>query len=176
MRKHYNIRLVGVFLLALACVPAQAYALNAFERTRASPQLQWEYSTGSHLPQSIVQDQLKRPYLYVAQKTGGLLVLSLPGAQGVPFPLGTIPKEQLGQLDAMFVLQRGTHLYVALGDFFALGGSPLGMAIISVEEPSRPRVLGLWTSPKTMHGSAHLVVEDAYAYLAAMNEGVYILV
>lgn len=174
MLKHMLIRLFGLFLLALVCTPVLASATNFSERNSFRPSLQLEYSTGVHLPQSIVQDQLQRPYLYVAQKTGGLSILSLSSRQGVHSPLASVSKEQLGQLDAMFVVQNGTNLYLALGDFFAFGGSPLGLAIISVEQPSQPQVLGLWSSAEILHGSAHLVVEDSYAYLAAMNEGVYI--
>lgn len=135
--------------------------------------LRWEYGTGSHLPLAVVPDAEGRDALYVAQKTGGVLVLDV-GAEP-PAAVGAVARNALGGLDAMQLVQRGNLLYVALGDFFAASGAHAGLAVIDVTDFSAPTVVGSWRGAEVESGSAVVVVDAGIAYLGAMREGIYVL-
>ena len=92
-----------------------------------------------HLPQSIVEDSRMRPHLFVAQKTGGVLILDVSHPQKRPLIISRITKKDLAQLDAMNLTQQGQYLYVALGDFFSARGAKAGLAVIDVKNPNRPQ-------------------------------------
>ena len=134
----------------------------------------WEYATPGVFPQAIVRDGTGRDCLYVALKNGGLAILDVSRSDVAPTRLATINTGSLGSLDVMHLTQQGDLLYLALGDFFDPRGSKAGLAVVSVADPRRPRVLSLWTSAETMHGAATVLVRDRYAYLGAMNHGVLI--
>ncbi len=138
-----------------------------------SLQLQWEYSTAPFTSLCVVQDQLNRPFLYVAQKAGGISILDISDPRA-PSKVAEVSQSKLGRLDAMYVVQKGDTLYAALGDFFAAGGSRAGLATVSVKEPRTPQVLSLWTSPQKIKGASSLLIDGDWAYLAAMDEGVLI--
>lgn len=136
--------------------------------------LLWEHPTGLELPQALVVDALKRPYLHVAMMSGGLHVLDISNNNASPKVVAKLGVEQFGKLHVMHVAQRGELLYVALGDHFAAGGAHAGLAIVNVKNPKQPKVVGLWKSPENQTGSAVVLVEGKYAYLGAMKEGVII--
>jgi hypothetical protein len=134
----------------------------------------WEYPEPSAQPLSTAVDGLGRPYLYVAEKEGGVAVLDI-SSQGVrPTRAGGVKRASLGGLDAMDVVARGSHLFVALGNFFSNQPSPAGLAVLDVDDPRSPSVLSLWSSERPMGGSASVLVDGDYAYLGAMDEGVFI--
>lgn len=131
----------------------------------------WEWSTGSDLPLAI---EAFGDDLFIAQKSGGLLVLR-DSSDGKPVEAGRLPKDQLANLDAMNFHREGDLLYVALGDHFAAAGSKAGLAVVDVSDPSRPKTLSAWTSAGTIHGASDVAVADGLAYLAVMHEGLRIL-
>lgn len=156
----------GILAAALA-----AALLAAPNTPRAqAPALLWQFPTPQHLPLAVEPDRLGRPYLYVALKSGGVLVLAL--AAGGASPAGTVPRAAFGGLDAMYLVQHGDDLFVALGDHFAAGGARAGLAIVSVREPRAPAIRALWTAPAAGSGASHVVTDGRVAYLAAMREGV----
>ena len=134
----------------------------------------WDFNTTSALPQSLVADRNGKPYLYLAQKDGGLVVLELPQAAGAPKAVARLPITALGGLHAMNLVQEGDRLFVALGDLFAAAGSKAGLAVIDIGQPAQPRLMSLWTSASKLKGSAGLLVSGRTAYLAAMRAGVFI--
>jgi hypothetical protein len=50
-----------------------------------------------------------------------------------------------------------------------------GVAIVDVGNPAAPKLLGIWTTEKKVHGAAVVVADDDFVYLGAMSEGVIIL-
>ena len=169
--RRLNLLLAVVMIAALTAGPevrADEAGLNAGQQ---SLRLQWEYSTAPFASLCVVQDQLNRPYLYVARKAGGIIVLDVSD-QRAPAKVAEVTQSKLGRLDAMHIVQKGSNLYVALGDFFAAGGSRAGLAVVSVKEPGTPTVLSLWTSTEKIKGASSVLIDGAWAYLAAMDEGV----
>ena len=138
-------------------------------------QVMWEYPEPSAQPLSTAVDGLGRPYLYVAEKEGGVAVLDI-SSQGVrPTRAGGVERASLEGLDAMDVVARGSHLFVALGNFFSNEPSPAGLAVLDVDDPRSPSVVSLWSFERPVGGSASVLVDGDYAYLGAMGEGVFIL-
>jgi hypothetical protein len=150
--------------------PAAAATTGALPGT---PRVQWEVSTAPYSPLSMAQDSLGRPYLYVAQLDGGLLILDVSNPKGAA-KLAVISKAQLSGLAATYVAQKDDRLYVALGNFFAAEGAEAGLAVVSVTDARRPEVLSIWTSHSIARGSSSVLLDGNFAYLAAMNAGLYI--
>ncbi|WP_299273198.1 hypothetical protein [uncultured Psychroserpens sp.] len=137
--------------------------------------LKWEDEIPTFLPQAMVYDEFDRPFLFLAAKGGGLLILNDNGDQE-PTQAAQVPITDLYMLHAMNIVQKGNYLYIALGDFFdGANGSKAGLAIINVENPTNPVVEGLWESDTTIGGSAIVAVQGNYAYLGAMEFGIFIL-
>jgi hypothetical protein len=136
-------------------------------------ELRWEFATPGALPLSVERDVLSRPYLYVAQKEGGVLVLHTP-AGASPAEAARVPVSAFGGLNAMTLVQQGSRLFVGLGDFFAAQGSRTGLAVVDVADPERPSVSALWVSSDVVTGTTALLVDGSYAYLAAKKNGVLI--
>jgi hypothetical protein len=151
------------------------FLLGFAEPVAAAPLARlWDFHTTSALPQSLVADRNGKPYLYLAQKEGGLVVLDLSQPGGGPKAVAEVPIRALGGLHAMNLVQEGDRLFIALGDLFAAAGSKAGLAIVDVSQPTQPRLLSLWTSTANLKGSAVVLVSGRYAYLGAMREGVFI--
>ena len=131
----------------------------------------WEISTKPFLPQSIVLDNNGKDFFYVAVKGGGVFIY-----QNInnPSKVGHIPISKMGNNHAMYISQCGDFLYVALGDFFKNNGIRSGIAIINVSNPSKAFVTDFWESKNKIKGSAIVVCDGDYAYLGAMNNGVFI--
>ena len=68
-------------------------------------------------PQSIVADAQGNPFFYLAAKAGGLQVYNIANETN-PFLVKTLPIGQFNQLEVMNATQRGTLLFLALGNFF----------------------------------------------------------
>lgn len=134
----------------------------------------WEEEIPSFLPQAMVYDELERPYLFIAAKGGGLLILNDNGDQE-PTEAATVGIGDLYMLHVMNIVQKGNYLYLSLGDFFdGVNGSKAGLAIINIENPTSPIVTAKWQSDSIIGGSAVITVENGYAYLGAMEFGMYI--
>ena len=134
---------------------------------------QWETESVAYLPQGMVYDELNRPYLFLAAKGAGLLVLNDNGDLA-PTQVAQIPIDDLFSLDVMNIVQRGNYLYLALGDFFGPDVSKSGFAIINISNPTSPIIEDIWESDEVQDGAAIVIVEGDYAYLGAMKFGIYI--
>lgn len=113
-----------------------------------------------------------RAILYVAAKDGGLKIYDISAA---PTLLQTIGISALGGLHVMNLSQRGTNLYLALGNHFSTPGQTAGMAIIDVTNPSAAMVKALWVDQTSNSGGGIVETDGNYAYLGAMGSGVVIL-
>lgn len=122
---------------------------------------------------ATVFDRLDRPYMYAAAKELGLLVFDLRHPDA-PVPIDTLRGAPMHQLDVTNLFQQGTRLYAALG---GIQGIPqkAGLAVLDVQNPEQPQVLGVWESPDFKQGCAIVQVDGQYAYLGAMEEGLLIL-
>lgn len=169
----YLLRVVAPWVLAFATACKEEDPTEPADPAPTELSLQWQFETGTHFPLSIAPDATGRPVLYVAQKTGGVLVLGLDSSP--PTSLANIPTTNLLGLDAMYAVQNGSHLFVALGDFFAAAGSRAGLAMLDVANPSSPAVVGTWATDGIVNGSAVVLVKDDIVYLGAMREGVFVL-
>lgn len=166
-----------LFSVSVACGASQGrtptpVAINT-AAAQGSLNLQWEYSTSPFQPLSAAQDSLQRPYLYIAQQEGGLLILDISDSKR-PTKVGGIPTAQFSGLAVTYVAQKDDQLYVALGKFLAAEGSKSGLAVVSVTDPRRPTVTSIWTSDSIARGSSSVLIDGNYVYLAAMSAGVYL--
>lgn len=161
--------------LILACCAAFLVAARAHARStearmvKMSPR--WEYALSKGMPLSMVKDTQGRPYLYVADKDGGLQILDV-SRPTVPQSAAAVMRKALGGLDAMAVTQDGQTLYLALGDFFDVHGSKLGLAVVDVSAPDAPKVLAVWLSRQTLQGASAVLAEGNTVFLSAMQTGV----
>jgi len=159
---------LGTFILAVLVLLAQ----DCLAQTIL--QLEWEYPTPKQYPQAIVSDQKGRPYLHVALKNGGLAILEASDPRKPPRECANLGIERFGGLEVMNLTQQQDVLFLALGNFFDARGSQAGLAAVSVKQPRTPKVLALWKSTDTLHGSAAVLVHGTTAYLGAINHGVLI--
>lgn len=134
--------------------------------------LKWELGTGNALPLATVKDA-KKPYLYVAGKSGGLLVLDVSGKNGAE-RVASLGPDKFSGLDVMHLAQQGDLLYLALGDFFDAKGQPAGIAIVDVSDPLKPAITSIRVTDSKLHGASGILVSGRFAYLAAMEYGVFI--
>lgn len=128
----------------------------------------WSWETPGELPQTVLADTADRPYLYVAQKGGGVAVLS-SDANGEL--VTRVSRDGLGDHDAMNLAQQGDLLVVALGDFFG-PGARAGVATIDVSDPRSPTVMGLWQSETTLGGAPDVLIDGETVFLTMMRFGV----
>ncbi len=135
--------------------------------------LAWEFATPNEFPQGIVCDTLNRPYLHVAMKNGGLLILDISN-KTTPKVAARLDASKFADLHVMHLTQRADHLYLALGEFFNANGAYPGLAVVNVKNPKKPKVVSVWKSAEKQKGSAVVVVDGKFAYLGAMAEGVMI--
>lgn len=136
-------------------------------------ELRWEFATPGGLPLAAVRDVQGMPYLYVAHKEGGVIVLRLAGA-GRPTEVARITRASLGGVDATTLVQRGTQLFVGLGDFFSAQGSRTGLTVVNVGTPEQPVVTARWISPTVLTGTTTLLVDGSHAFLGAKRDGVFV--
>lgn len=159
-------QLTRLLLIAASAIPTSAFADD-------DPALIWEYPTGRHMPMAVAVDSADSDVLFIAAKSGGILVLN-ERQGGPPQQLANVAIKQLGDMDAMNVHLRGQRLYVALGDFFKKA-SFSGAAVIDVSQPNRPKVLSVWKSKTPQKGGAAIVADDRRVYLGCMHFGVQVL-
>lgn len=135
--------------------------------------LLWEHSTAPFLPQGVTVDKRgSDTYLFVAAKAGGLLVFDV--SLSVIEEIARIPIDELSGHHAMHIYQQGNFVYLSLGDFF-VKEARAGMAVINVSVPHSPVVTDIWEASETGEGSAIVIVEENFAYIGAMSDGVYVL-
>nr|MBP6812505.1 hypothetical protein [Saprospiraceae bacterium] len=104
-------------------------------------------------PQAVVPDAQEKPYFYLAAKAGGLQVYNIEN-ESIPVLVKTISIAQLGNLEVMNATQRGTLLYLALGNFFGTQDLQApGLAIVNVSDPANPSVLDVWDTGVIVQGS-----------------------
>ncbi len=121
-----------------------------------------------------VIDKLGRDYLYVTANEGGLKIYDVASGISLVASVDTVELT----MKPMSVTQVDTLLYVAIGTHFGLLGStndPAGLAIVNVADPTNPQVLDIWVSGTLGKGAGIVRVQDDYAYLGAMPEGLIIL-
>lgn len=128
---------------------------------------------GIGLPQKVVEDQLGRPFFYVASKEGGLRIYNI-SSPNAPELIQEITVSELQGQEVMNLCQSGSFLYLALGNFFG-GSNPPGMAVVDISDPENAVVRDVWVSEMTGRGCAFVTVSDNYAYLGAMSRGLVIL-
>ncbi|MBP89721.1 MAG: hypothetical protein CMJ64_23950 [Planctomycetaceae bacterium] len=162
-----TVRWIGITTAQASLVLTTTYAAPA------ELPLAWEFDTRPHLPIAAIADQRQRPYLYVALKSGGLGVLDISTA--TPRDVANVGIDRLKQMDVMNLSQNGQILLLALGGHFAASGTKhAGLAIVSVSDPRRPKVLSAWRSDQKLQGSAAVVSDGGFAHLGAMSAGVMI--
>ncbi|MEZ6058432.1 MAG: hypothetical protein R3C01_17160 [Planctomycetaceae bacterium] len=159
--------LLGVFVGTLRC----DRLVDAGEKILKPA---WEWAIPGELPQSILEDSRGKPFLYVALKQGGLLVLRNTGRGLAPEEVARVPVSELGGLDAMHLTQQGDDLLLALGDFFSSKGAHAGLAIVNISNPAKPTVRTVWKSPDLMQGAAIVVANAEIACLGAMSRGMLV--
>src|SRR5688572_9919445 len=83
-------------------------------------------STCHFIVMTMIHDVLDRPYLYVANKTAGLVIYEISDPT-TPSKVASVPISQYGNLDVMSLTQEGNYVYLALGDHFNKSGQASGM-------------------------------------------------
>ena len=160
-----------LLVFALLVFSLHAYAQNCYD-------LNFQHksdipSTCFNMVMTMLHDQNDRPYLYIANKEGGLKIYDI-SRLSAPVEVKTIPISLLNNLHVMNLTQSGNYLYLALGNHFTSSQSP-GMAIIDVADPVNAGVTGKWKFSKTDGGGGIVKVLGNYAYLGAMKHGLVIL-
>ncbi|MDP4220174.1 MAG: T9SS type A sorting domain-containing protein [Bacteroidota bacterium] len=130
-------------------------------------------SSCTEMTMTMRQDNIGRPYLYVAQKEGGLKIYDI-SAPSSPQLVQGIPITALDSLHVMNVSQNGNYLYLALGNSFSKSQNP-GMAIIDITDPVHPLVTDVYKYPVPSGGASIVKADGNYAYLGAMTNGLVIL-
>lgn len=133
----------------------------------------WNHPIPRYLPLTLTVDQSGRPYLYVAQKSGGVLILQ-EQANKAPVEIATIPIKELGAMHATHCIHRGRYLYVGLGEFFGQKRHA-GLAVIDISHPAKPKVISTWKSPDPIQGVSTILIHEKHAYLCAMSAGLITL-
>ena len=121
---------------------------------------------------TLTFDLNDKPYMYVANKEAGLQVLQISPSHLQP--VSAIPVDSLDGLEVMGVSQYGNRLYLSLGNFFTTKQAP-GLAIIDINDPLAPKLLGFWKFKTNTEGSSIVKVSGRYAYLAAFSHGLIVL-
>ena len=122
---------------------------------------------------TMIHDELDRPYLYIANKEGGLKVYDISDPSH-PVSVSNISTTQFMDLDVMNISQNGNYLYLAIGNHFS-NSEQGGMAIVDISNPLVPILLDYYVVPNSKSGAGCVKVEGNYAYLGAMKSGLHIL-
>ncbi|MFN0033182.1 MAG: T9SS type A sorting domain-containing protein [Flavobacteriales bacterium] len=128
-------------------------------------------STCFEITLTMQQDNLDRPYVYVASKEGGLKIYDITSEASL---VATIPITAFENLHVMNLTQQGYYVYLALGNHFS-AGQQAGIAVVDVTMPDAALVTDYWTNENSDHGAGIVAVEGNYAYLGAMDSGIDVL-
>lgn len=118
-------------------------------------------------------DRMSRPYVYTASTDLGMVTFNISNLMA-PVPVDTITPAMLGNAKASFLAQVGNLLFIATGNLQAAGERG-GLSIYDISNPLQPLLKDHWDSAAYTHGSAHVIINGNYAYLAALDDGVIIL-
>ena len=123
---------------------------------------------------TALHDALDRDFLYVAAKSGGLLVYDIQDPDH-PQLISTIPVAALSGLEVMALEQQGYFLYLALGNHFGTAIQASGLAVIGMENPSNPEVRDVWMDDSSRGGGGVVKIQANYAFLGGMINGIYLI-
>ncbi|MEM7315670.1 MAG: hypothetical protein AAF497_21235, partial [Planctomycetota bacterium] len=165
--RHLNELMIGVL-----CLIFFSAAHSIGQSTENGTKL-WEFSTKGDMPLSVIVHPSSSKILYVAAKSGGLIVLKQQRT-GPPQQIAQLTRQQFEELEAMNLFVKGNRLFVALGDFFR-PSEYSGAAVIDISAPEEPRIVGLWKSPEKLKGCAAIVADASRVYLGGMHFGIHIL-
>jgi hypothetical protein len=113
-------------------------------------------------------------YLYSANMEAGLGIYDLSTA-GQILPVLNMSISNFDSLDISCLKQRNNSLFLGIGDFQTNTNHASGLAILDVSDPAAPLLKDLWDSTAFTHGISHLLIQDDFAYLSTMSEGMFIL-
>lgn len=165
--------LLGCLLSIVDCLLCTAYSHGQSCNTLSITHQADIASTCPFITITMMHDELNRPYLYVANTTGGLTIYNI-SAIATPSLVATVPTSLFDTLNVMNVSQSGNYLYLALGNSFT-NPQKGGMAIVDVTNPATPSVTDYYVVPSSASGGGIVKVEGNYAYLGAMKSGLVIL-
>ncbi len=151
-----------------------------FSQNCSSLNIQWQSDFNGHtcggfspLTMTMIHDQNNLPYVYIANKEGGMKVYDV-SAVSTPSLVATVPITLYDSMEVMSLCQSGNYVYLAVGNNFDTLAKQ-GMAIVDVTNPTSPTVTNYWENPGGKSGSGAVAVEGNYAYLCAMQTGLIIL-
>ena len=159
-------------LSALVCIGQLLYAQTC-ENLKIEHQADIT-SKCTEITMTMIHDQRDEPFLYVANKEGGLTVYDVSTLTS-PSLVTTIPVSDFDNLHVMSLSQSGNYLFLALGNHFGGGTSKGGMAIVDVTDPKVGFVTDYYIVPGSESGGGIVKVEGELAYLGAMKSGLIIL-
>lgn len=120
---------------------------------------------------SMLRDP-NRPYLYVANKEGGLKVYNVT-TMSAPVLAASIATTSFGGLHVMNLDLQGDYLYLALGNSFTNPQSA-GLAVVSVSNVNQCVVTYTYILPGSSSGGGVVKAEGNYVYFGAMQSGLVI--
>lgn len=118
-------------------------------------------------------DRNDQPFLYTTDVEYGLRIYDITDPSAPVEQLAFMPTA-FGGLKPTNLFQVDDLLYVVLGGFQGATQNA-GLAIMDVHDPANATVLDRWDSAAFTHGAAVVRVQDGYAYLGAMQDGLIIL-
>jgi len=166
---HFPFYVLFLYFFLILGNPFLTFSQNEF-----SFNFSWEQNIFPNNPYTVGFDILERPYFYVANDDGGVRIFKNE-IDTDPVQVDQITIDNWDSLKVMHLTQQGNFLYLALGSFFDNDSDRFGIAIINIENPEAGFVNDFWISENTSKGSAEIKVRGDYAFLGAMNAGLYIL-
>ncbi len=118
-------------------------------------------------------DRTDAPYLYTANVEYGLRIYDISDPVD-PQEVVALWPPSFGGLKPTNLHQDGPLLYVSLGGYQG-ATQHAGLAILDVTDPEAPVMLDQWDSAAFSTGCAIVRVQNGYAYLGAMEQGLVIL-
>lgn len=113
-------------------------------------------------------------YIYSANMEFGLGIYEIANTSIIN-PVLNIDITNFNNLDVSTIEQKGSTLYIGIGDFQVNTNSASGLAIVDISDPTAPIVKDIWDSTIFNHGISHLIIEGNYVYLSTMSDGIIIL-
>lgn len=136
-------------------------------------QLRSEYpATCNKMAMTMIEDNLGRQYLYVAQKEAGLTIFDVSDISTLK-NVASVGISSFSGLHVMSVTQQGTMLYVALGNYFANNHQHTGIAAVDISNPKQPVVTSVYEYPQD-GGAGIVVTEGSRVYLGGMGNGLFV--
>lgn len=159
----------GLFLFSSLCVQAQ---IDTVILSESASQLFPSFPNKSSFTSIIDQSGLSN--IYSANMESGLGVYNT----SIPNQINTVtdlPISYFNNLDVSCLKQRNHSLFVGIGDFQVNTNSSSGLAILEISNPANPVLKDIWDSTGFTHGISHILIDNNYAYLSTMSDGIIIL-